>query len=814
MNLDNLDQITFEDLLELETVPGPVFLQLMANLNPFPYPTRFSCDPFIEIFTSNVFGACNHARVEMEPKVKKMREMINSGWLETEGEELKERMSSVLALFMPSMLFSNEPAFIGAPFLKTSMYATGRLEELFLGGEWELVIDKDKLASKFRVGDNILQAGGLILNAFYDQSLNLCSNQVISLQNKSTGLRRYYQMSYNFDHVRVMNTKPLIPLTEEDINQLLRHLDNPDTWLEKLPPENFSFKGFGMGRLNNVTRLEVLSIIKDDIILGSENVNTEEWLVLLQRQLKDYLQLDDIELGIVDIIFREYYDNQSYSLAGTNSLKKLQARSKDGHGIYFDAIKAQSPVVVEDLGTLSNPSHGEMRLAEKGYKSVILFPSFDKQGNLTTILEIVSKTPLAFNNFIIQELKPVFDLLLEGNKRYLRELNNRTNLFIQDQFTSLHPSVEWKFTEVSRSYEIRKTLPNFDGILEPIVFKDVYPLYGQADIVGSSELRNKAIKKDLESNLKKAEKLMQSWAEHINFSMLDALIVKVQKQIMKLRKQFISSDESAIVELLTAEIHPFLKTLKERYTHLPHDPYMSYVKHLDPDLNIVYNERKKYEISVSKLSQAISDFIEEQDDELQETLPHYFEKYKTDGVEYNIYLGQSILKDLTFNSYYLKEFKLWQLIKMCEVTRMVDNMGSELPIPLETAQLIFTFNNPLSIRFRMDEKQFDVDGTYNVRYEILKKRIDKSLIKGTKERVTRPGMVSIIYLQDEDRKEYLEYLDYLKSKDYVDGKIEDLELEKLQGAEGLRALRFKVMPSMHNQVEKIDLGLLTEDSAG
>ena len=41
----------------------------------------------------------------------------------------------------------------------------------------------------------------------------------------------------------------------------------------------------------------------------------------------------------------------------------------------------------------------------------------------------------------------------------------------------------------------------------------------------------------------------------------------------------------------------------------------------------------------------------------------------------------------------------------------------------------------MTISFRMDEKQFDVDGTYNARYEIVKKRVDKAYIKGTTERV-------------------------------------------------------------------------------
>ena len=68
--------------------------------------------------------------------------------------------------------------------------------------------------------------------------------------------------------------------------------------------------------------------------------------------------------------------------------------------------------------------------------------------------------------------------------------------------------------------------------------------------------------------------------------------------------------------------------------------------------------------------------------------------------------------------------------------------GAELQ--LDAASLILVFSTTLSIRYRMDEKKFDVDGTYNARYEIIKKRIDKALVKGTEERITQKGKIAII----------------------------------------------------------------------
>ena len=93
----------------------------------------------------------------------------------------------------------------------------------------------------------------------------------------------------------------------------------------------------------------------------------------------------------------------------------------------------------------------------------------------------------------------------------------------------------------------------------------------------------------------------------------------------------------------------------------------------------------------------------------------------------------------------------------------------------------------------MDEKQFDVDGTYNARYEIVKKRVDKAYIKGTTQRVTEKGKISIVYSQKEDELEYLRYIKFLQSKNYVDDDVEIVELQDLQAVTGLKAIRVSVL---------------------
>jgi hypothetical protein len=195
---------------------------------------------------------------------------------------------------------------------------------------------------------------------------------------------------------------------------------------------------------------------------------------------------------------------------------------------------------------------------------------------------------------------------------------------------------------------------------------------------------------------------------------------------------------------------------------------------------------------MTRLTEAISSYIDLEEQAAQAMFPHYFEKQRTDGVDYSIYVGGSLVAGQPYDELYLHNLRLWQLLVACGIARQSEVLRQRLPLPLETTHLILAHHAPLSIRFRFDEKRFDVDGAYNVRYEVIKKRIDKAVIRGSGERVTQPGHIAIVYAQSVEAQEYRSYLDYLTGIGHVRGPVEELELDELQGVHGLRALRVAV----------------------
>jgi hypothetical protein len=169
--------------------------------------------------------------------------------------------------------------------------------------------------------------------------------------------------------------------------------------------------------------------------------------------------------------------------------------------------------------------------------------------------------------------------------------------------------------------------------------------------------------------------------------------------------------------------------------------------------------------------------------------PHYFERHRTDGVDYTIYLGASLMEDGRFNRLYLQNLRLWQIMVACGLAWHNERLKAELEFPLDTAHLILIQDSPLSIRFRYDEKRFDVDGAYDIRHEIVRSRLDKAVVKGSGERLTQPGRVAIVYSQPGERIEIKRHLDYLRGEGFLTGEQESLDLEEMPGVQGLRALR-------------------------
>ena len=578
---------------------------------------------------------------------------------------------------------------------------------------------------------------------------------------EETGLTRYFQLNFDSTYVKIKVNGEKPELSNEDVKELLKDITDLEKWAKYLPPEKFVFHGFVTLYAVNITDQEVLSQLKHDL-LERESIISMERFRTLQKKLGDLFRVPELKLGLAAIPtdwnrFEEYGrkigDSFMFSL-----LEKVKC-DDFASSIYEQVMVKGKPVIIDDIESCVDKTIIEHELLKQGIKSFALSPLY-YQNELIGVLELGSPNPNDINSLNAIKLNGILPLFSTAVQRSVDELDNNIQAIIKEECTAIHPTVEWRFKQAAFNLFLKREEEK-NAEMERIVFDNVYPLYGLSDIRNSSSIRNEAIQSDLIEHLTLAKELIQAALNLKPLPYLDSLNFRINKHIKGIKSGLSSGDELSIIEFLQREVESTFDNLGETNSSLK-ELVSHYRKSLDPHLNSFYNKRKDFEESVAIINEVIASYLDEAEIKSQEMFPHYFEKYKTDGVEHGIYIGQSLVENAKFDEMYLKNLRLWQIIVMCEIVKKTNDVKPFLKIPLDTAHLILIQNTPLSIRFRLDEKKFDVDGTYNIRYEIMKKRIDKAVINGTKERLTQPGKIAMVYSHSREAAEYKKYLEYLR----------------------------------------------------
>lgn len=731
----------------------------------------------------------HNSSIEIMKEIKRYPELINGFSDLSLIQKYKEQINLLLAPLFPEALQNNEIKAASVPFSFTSFKFTSRFESILnnAGEDYEFTV------RNFEDNSMYIMACTFILGFVYKYNIDIKRPFYFDIPDKKTGTMKNYRAAFNADFSEITPTENAPKLSKNDIKELLNNFDNIALWKEKIPPNSYIFKGFGIINLFDVTSEEMLSSIKANLLEGGDNL-----IEKLQDNLRDFYSIKDLRLGY------SIFDNVNTKVCETVVKKSNSIILKNSSEITCDSnyfcegfiqkvfVNHETFILsdVEKYGVNTNKNPFYKNLHSAGLQSIIIIPIKAASNGDLALLEIASPRAYDLNSVNINKLKDIIPVFEAAVKRTSEEHQNILEATIQENYTSIHSSVKWRFYEAAEKYHQESQI-NDNAKLDEIIFKDVYPLYGQSDIKGSSEARNTAITQDLITQLTLAISVLKDACKSEKLPIYKELMFRVSTYLNDVKNGLNAGDEINILDFLKREIYPVFNHIKDINKELE-EKVSTYMNRLDKELHVVYEKRKDYENSVNLLNDKLAKFIDKKQKEAQKIFPHYFERYKTDGVEYNMYIGQSITKNRNFDPLYLYNLRLWQLQTMYEMENTAFSERKNMPSDLRVASLILVHSNPMAIKFRMDEKQFDVDGAYNIRYEIIKKRIDKAHIKGTEDRLTVPGKIAIVYSQEKDASEYLKYIKFLQSNNQL-GEIEFLELEDLQGVSGLKALRVEVI---------------------
>ena len=741
------------------------------------------------IQADNDFIANNARRVlEIADKNPILRDGFSELSLLTTYE--KEIEGILQDAFSP-ILTKNEIKTASVPFHDVIFNASERFKSILktAGEDYELQIQNMPTDQKYIIACTV------ILNFCYGYNLNFKRPFFYEIPD-ANGITRYYKILYNADFTEIIPKENAPKITEEDYNQLLDNFENIDLWKEKFPPNSYEFNGFVISNIFDVTDDQSISNIKSSLI-GEDKRKDESFMQSFYDIFRSLFGLKNLEVGFSIYNEEENTFERVYGV-GMNSFLLNDLESKYCSDAlckwsYNRLLRENKYFSVSDVDRLYKISKGNAPhvkvLHEQGYKSAIFAPIANDDG-LMGVIEIVSKKPQALNSINANKLVDVMPFIISAVERSKNEEENLIEAIIQKECTSIHPSVHWKFEQEARNY-IKEEWSGKEPSFNKIAFENIYPLYGQIDIKGSSEARNWATQQDITLQLNTVKHVLEAASNLEELPIYEQYIYQIKDFLERLETNFEVDSEQQISGFIKDEIEPVLKHL---YSTDELKPVINdYFNRIDDEVDTLYHHRKHYDDTIALINKEMATLLDQKQVDAQLMYPHYFERFKTDGVEHNMYIGESITKEDSFNPIYLYNLRLWQLQVMVEMENAYYQMQSQFPVALDVASMILVFNQPLSISFRMDEKQFDVDGTYNARYEIVKKRVDKAYIKGTTERVTQKGKISIVYSQKEDEREYLRYVKFLQSKKYLDDDIEIVELQDLQAVTGLKAIRVSVL---------------------
>jgi hypothetical protein len=761
----------------------------------FPFESRLSLAPLIRYWDEQAKdpSLCGEMARSLQARVRQVP--VLQGPIEdiTLLDEHAEVVDALMGAVFPPVFW--DQAYMGAliPFSLRTVYGTRAFESIMgpdgvLYGRLNLEIHALK---DFR----LLNAYALILERLHGIKFPVDYPLILTMPEPETGLDRHFKIQFDGRFVDVEALRPLPPLTEEMRRRLTAQGVDLEGLKALIPPGSVRFSGFTVVKASDVTDQEVLSSIKRDLI-DKESIVSNARFERLQAKLRTLFRRANLHLTLVafegERILMLNSGHQLQQAQGCIFAGSAHGKISDFAGsIYERASLRGEPIFVEDMAALTVRSAKEEAILRKGMRSLVVAPLHYQQ-ELIGMLSLSSPVPGDVNTLLTPRLQEVLPLFSVAVKRSVDELHSRVESFIKEQFTAIHPVVEWRFRKaVLQGMERGPAGDDTPGEIEPIVFRDVHPLYAVSDIRGSSTHRAWAIQADLLTQLGLAREVLRAAYQVRPLPILDQLTHRIDGSTAEIEVTLRTGDEMGVLGFLKTDVEPLFDHL-QTFGPAVRETIDAYRAAVDPGIGLVYSRRKEFDESVTRINDAVSSYIELEEQAAQSMFPHFFEKQKTDGVDYTIYLGGALREDGVFDPLYLKNMRLWQLMVACGVALRVERLKDRLPVRLDITSLILIQHAPLSIRFRSEEKRFDVDGAYNVRYEIIKKRIDKAIIRGTTERLTQPGKIALVYSHPSEAAEWREYIEYLQRLGYLIPGLEELELDELQGAQGLRALRVTV----------------------
>lgn len=574
-------------------------------------------------------------------------------------------------------------------------------------------------------------------------------------------------------------------LLGEDRSAQLLNSAQLEAWRVRLRLENYQLSGQLLLEGSDVTERETIRHIIGLLIDRDSILRPDKFRRINKRLRSLFRATNSLILSVENEQMRLFISTERKELRA--SVYSMQSLAESHFSRAADANRVWN---IADL-SLDCQSDCERMLVHQGVRSMLLIPlvvrAIKNKGakQLAGIVGLISDRTHNFDGLdckYAEELMPAFTAALRQA--------------IQQRFTNIHPAVEWRFLQEAerRSWGLAS---------EPIIFANVYPLYGISDIRGSSEERNRAIQADLLEQFQLGMRVVEAVCQFQESSLGEQIQLDLLDYIEQIKERVTVDAEVSALRVLSDRLEVYLDYFAQCGTEAL-TAVEIYRQSCNNSHKSVYISRARYDQTISQINSLLKETWERWQVRMQQITPHYCDVESTDGINHMIYVGESI--DSKFSVYHLRSLRYEQLRAVCDCARTAFKFQTLYNTQMEVTHLVLVQDLTVDIiHDENTEKLFEVRGTRDIRYEIVKKRIDKAVDEESRTRITQPGMLTLVYSSEEEWAEYQQYLRYLTREGWIEPEIQSGTVEPLQGITGLKFARVRVLPAADDSTDAKEL---------
>ncbi|RYZ97970.1 MAG: hypothetical protein EOP47_20465, partial [Sphingobacteriaceae bacterium] len=403
----------------------------------------------------------------------------------------------------------------------------------------------------------------LILKKFYNFSSVFKDEKTYTYTDPETNLTRYYSIHADTRFIDVHVNGELPELDFEKLGTQMHQGKEVELLAEIMPLSKFRLEGFTIITLTDITMTHAIDNIRSVLVNHTYEADAYPQIV---QSLKTLAGNDAIEFGLMP--FLTVNDKLVFNSDECVESVLTQASRDAGmdDSVLYNMVEAYrkdpKPIFYANITEEKAKNDPFLKIIKQaGITSYTLIPVFyNKQ--LAGIMELHSHKEVLIDEVLLSRLKGAIPLIAQLFQYSIDSFNAKIDAVLKDKFTSLQPSVQWKFNEVAFNYLKSNTHAEQISVIDTVTFEDTYPLFGAIDLRNSTIQRNIALQEDLKKLLDALTGTLKTIRQHIELSLIDKLIYETGEWIIRVNDYTNAHDEIMLTNFLEVEVNPLLLHVK------------------------------------------------------------------------------------------------------------------------------------------------------------------------------------------------------------------------------------------------------------